>query len=249
MLNQIYLILEKPSLHKFGKFINFVIFSLIILSVASFFLSTVKEFSHYKNTFDMIENVVMVIFSIELFLRLISIGNNPRFVGFKGKLKYLKEPFVIIDILVLIPFYLSFFGLDLIFLRVLRILRILKLLRYEQYSFDMTLWHILKENKEKFLVVMQLSAILMFISAPLMYYIEHSAQPEVFSSIPDALWWSVITFTTVGYGDMYPITSLGKVIASFLSVLGIAFYAIPGAIFTSALLEKLKLRESDKKKD
>ena len=120
----------------------------------------------------------------------------------------------------------------------------MKILRYEQYnSFDITLWHILKENKDKFMVVIQLSSILMLVSAPIMYYLENSVQPEIFSSIPSALWWSVITFTTVGYGDMYPITTLGKIVASFLSVLGIAFYAIPGAIFTSALLEKLKQRE------
>jgi voltage-gated potassium channel len=186
----------------------------------------------------------MVIFSFELLLRFISIGQDPRYEGLEGRLKYIKEPFVIIDILVLLPYYLTIAGIDLIFLRILRVFRIMKILRYEQYnSFDITLWHILKENKDKFMVVIQLSSILMLVSAPIMYYLENSVQPEIFSSIPSALWWSVITFTTVGYGDMYPITTLGKIVASFLSVLGIAFYAIPGAIFTSALLEKLKQRE------
>ncbi len=246
MLNTIYLILEKPSQHKVGKYINQYIFALIVISIISFFLSTVKDYSQYSNIFNTIEHMVMIIFSIELLLRFIAIGEDPRYEGIRGRLKYLKEPFVIIDILVLLPYYLVLSGVELVFLRALRVLRIVKLLRYEQYnSFDITLWHILKENKDKFIVVLQLSTVLMLLSAPIMYYLETSVQPEVFSSIPAAFWWSVITFTTVGYGDMYPITTLGKMVASFLSVLGIAFYAIPGAIFTSALLDKLKKREGN----
>jgi voltage-gated potassium channel len=124
-------------------------------------------------------------------------------------------------------------------------MRIFKLLKYEQYTtFDMVLWKIIKENKEKFFVIVQLAIILMLVGAPLMYFIEHDAQPEIFSSIPETLWWAIITFTTIGYGDMYPITALGKIVASFLSVLGIVFYTVPGAIFTSALLEKLNQRKN-----
>ncbi len=244
MLNNLYLILEKPSLHRFGKYVNQCIFALIIISILSFFLSTVPEYFIYSNIFNNIEHFVMIVFSIELILRFIAIGNDSRYQGLYGRLKYIKEPFVIIDILVLLPYYLVLSGIDLIFLRALRVLRIFKLLRYEQYnSFDIILWHIVRENKDKFMVVVQLSTIIMLISAPIMYYLENTVQPDVFSSIPDALWWSVITFTTVGYGDMYPITAFGKIMASFLSILGIAFYAIPGAIFTSALLDKLKKRE------
>jgi voltage-gated potassium channel len=207
----------------------------------SFFLSTVQEYNKYTNIFNIIETIVMLVFTFELIIRFIAIGEDEKFSGFYGRLKYLKQPFVIIDIIVLLPYYFTLAGFDLIFLRVLRVFRILKLLRYEQYnSFDMTLLHILKDNKEKFIVILQLSSVLMLISAPMMYYLEYDAQPEVFSSIPAALWWSVITFATVGYGDMYPITALGKIVASLVSVLGIAFYAIPGAIFTSALLDELK---------
>jgi voltage-gated potassium channel len=179
-------------------------------------------------------------------LRFIVIGQDERFSGLNGRFKYLFEPFVIIDLLVLVPYFMLYFwGLDFVFLRVLRIMRIFKLLRYEDYNtFDITLWKIIKDNKEKFFVVIQLASILMLVSAPLMYFIEHNAQPEVFSSIPESLWWSIITFTTIGYGDMYPITGLGKIVASFLSVLGIVFYTIPGAIFTSALLDKLNQRKS-----
>jgi voltage-gated potassium channel len=246
MLNNLYLILEKPSRHILGRTINFIIFTMIIISIIAFFLSTVPEYFIYNNIFNLIEHITMIFFTVELVLRFIAIGQDERFQGFKGRLRYLKEPFVIIDILVLLPYYLYYFlSIDFTVLKVLRIMRIFKLLRYEQYStFDIVLWKIIKENKEKFFVIVQLATILMLVSAPLMYFIEHDAQPEIFSSIPETLWWAIITFTTIGYGDMYPITALGKIVASFLSVLGIVFYTVPGAIFTSALLEKLNQRKN-----
>jgi voltage-gated potassium channel len=246
MLNNLYLILEKPSRHILGRIINLFIFTMIIISIIAFFLSTVPKYFIYNNIFNLIEHITMIFFTIELVLRFIAIGQDERFQGFKGRLRYLKEPFVIIDILVLLPYYLYYFlSIDFTVLKVLRIMRIFKLLRYEQYStFDIVLWKIIKENKDKFFVIVQLATILMLVSAPLMYFIEHDAQPEVFSSIPETLWWAIITFTTIGYGDMYPITALGKIVASFLSVLGIVFYTVPGAIFTSALLEKLNQRKN-----
>jgi len=191
----------------------------------------------------------MIIFTIELFFRFFSIGIDSRYCGIKGKINYIKKPFIFIDILVLIPFYVSFFGIDFVFLRVLRLIRLFKLFRHTRYEqFDDTIFQIIKENKSKFVVVLYISTILVLITAPIMYYLEYNSQPEVFSSIPAALWWTTVTFTTVGYGDMYPVTSLGKVLATVVSVFGIAFYAIPGSIFTSALLDKIK-QEREQKND
>jgi len=134
----------------------------------------------------------------------------------------------------------------------LRLLRIFKLFRHTQYDkFDDILLEIFKENKSKFMVVLIISAVLIVFTAPIIYYLEKAAQPDVFSSMPAALWWTVVTFTTVGYGDMYPVTALGRILSTIISVLGISFYAIPGAIFTSALLNKLNAQDECKqtKKD
>lgn len=161
-------------------------------------------------------------------------------------------PFMIIDLLVLLPFYLSFFNIDLGFLRTLRVLRIFKLFRLAKFvEFDNILAQIFSEKKEEFIFVIVASIIILFTITPLVFYFEHDAQPEVFKSMFDTLWWAVVTFTTIGYGDMYPITGMGRVFTTLLSVLGIAFYAIPGSIFTSALLEKMhdKKRLKDKQHD
>lgn len=247
MKNSIYLILEKPTSHRFGKWMNLFIFFLVVMSTISLYLSSVKDLKSYSAIFDLIELIAMVFFTIELILRFIVIGEDEKYKGFYGRLKYCLHPFIIIDLLVVIPYYLLFFGIDLIFLRVLRLLRIFKLFRHTQYDkFDDILLEIFKENRSKFVVVLNISTILIIFTAPVIYYLEKAVQPEVFSSMPAALWWTVITFTTVGYGDMYPVTALGRVLSTIISVLGISFYAIPGAIFTSALLNKINTQDGCK---
>ena len=247
MLNNIYLILEKPSEHPLGKLMNLFIFFLVVVSTIILYLSSVKELSPYFNMFESIELIVMIIFTIELIVRFVAIGENPKYQGIYGKLKYCTNPFIIIDFLVVVPYYLLFFGIDLIFLRILRLLRIFKLFRHTQYDrFDDIIVSIFKENSSKFIVVLIISAVLVEFTAPIIYYIERAAQPEVFSSMPAALWWTVVTFTTVGYGDMYPVTALGRIVSTIVSVLGISFYAIPGAIFTSALMNKLNTQDKCK---
>lgn len=248
MLNTLYLILEQPNEHRFGKGVQLLIFSVILISTLSLFLETVSSLKEYQVLFNTIEQITMMLFTIEIFLRFLSIYNHDEYQGVNGKLKFFTNPFIIIDLIVLIPYYFSFFGIDFLFLRVLRVLRIFKLFRHTKYDqFDDTILQILKENKSKFIVIFVISAILVFVTAPIMYYFERVAQPEVFSSIPAALWWTTVTFTTVGYGDMYPVTSLGKILATLVSVLGIAFYAIPGSIFTSALLDKIKQERENRK--
>jgi len=241
MLKNIYLLLEKPYKHKYGVAVQILIYSVIIISTLSIFLETVKDLQKYNHIFALIEDITMFIFSIEFILRVVSSFSQVTYKSLKSKISFFTNPFVIIDLIVLIPYYLSMFGLDFGFLRVLRILRVFKLIRHTKYDeFDNIIIDIIKERKEQFIVVLVVSSILICIASPFMYYLEHEAQPDIFSSIPAALWWTVVTFTTVGYGDMFPITTLGKILATFITVLGITFYAIPGAIFTSSLLDKIQ---------
>lgn len=226
------IIFKKPSEHRFGIAIQAFIFINILVSIVIMFLTTEKPLEEYTSIFNTINKVNMLIFTIEYICRLYATRKN--------RLKYALTPFMIIDLIVLLPFYLSFFNVEIGFLRALRVIRIFKLFRLAKFAhFDNILSEIISEKKEEFLFIIMSLAILLLTITPLVYYAEVKVQPEVFSSMATTLWWAVITFTTVGYGDMYPVSTLGRILTTFVSFLGIAFYAIPGSIFTSALLEKI----------
>jgi len=147
----------------------------------------------------------------------------------------------LIDALAIIPFYLSFLGIDARILRALRIMRIFRLLKLAKYVASLELiTKVIKERACDLIISLTMVIILILISASLMYFSERDMQPEAFSSIPAAMWWAVATLTTVGYGDIYPITILGKFLASCISILGIAAFAIPTGILSSAFSDALK---------
>ncbi len=241
----LYNILERPNLHKYGYIVQIIIYLNIFISIFVLFLETEESLKAYSNIFQNINYVNIAIFTIEYFLRIYAINYMKR----QSRIKYMFTPFMIIDLLVLLPFYLSFFNIDLGFLRTLRVLRIFKLFRIAKFvEFDNILAQIFTEKKEEFIFVLVASVIILFTITPLVFYFEHDAQPEVFKSMFDTLWWAVVTFTTIGYGDMFPITAMGRIFTTLLSILGIAFYAIPGSIFTSALLEKMDHKKKIKER-
>lgn len=238
---QLYNIFEKPTLHKYGKFIQIIIFANIFTNIAIIFLLTEPSLTKYKYIFRTINFINVMIFTLEYISRVYT-------YSFKNKNKIF-SPLMIIDLIALVPFYFSFLNVDLSFLRTLRVLRIFKLFRLAKFAeFDNIMKEIFKEKKEEFLYIAISLIILLFTITPLIYLFESKAQPEIFTSMSTSLWWAVITFTTVGYGDMYPVTTCGRILTSMVSFLGIAFYAIPGSIFTSALLEKVKDKKDRKKK-
>ena len=240
----LYTIFENPVEHKLGIPIQVFIFSNIIISIIVMFLQTEKELISYTPIFDIINTITVSIFSIEYILRIYSITHKKE----NSKLKYALTPFMLIDLIVLLPYYLSLLNLDLGFLRALRIIRIFKLFRLMKFAqFDNLISSIVKEKKEEFIFIAVTLFILVLTVTPLVYYFEKDAQPEVFTSMGTTMWWAIITFTTVGYGDMYPITIMGRILTTIVSFLGIAFYAIPGSIFTSALLEKINEKKEQKK--
>tara|TARA_Y100001968_G_scaffold302678_1_gene316191 strand:+ start:287 stop:760 length:474 start_codon:yes stop_codon:yes gene_type:complete len=152
----------------------------------------------------------------------------------------------IIDLLAVAPFYLAA-AVDLRGIRVFRLLRITRLLKLGRYNKAInTLGTAFKRSAPELLVFTVVTLMTLSISAMALYYAEHEAQPEVYSSLPVSLWWSVVTLTTVGYGDVYPITVLGKVVAAAVMLIGIGQIAIPTAIISSNLTELIK---SDKAKD
>ena len=151
----------------------------------------------------------------------------------------------------MLPFYLPFLSVDLRVLRmfrlfrIMRIMRIAKLARYSE-SLQMLL-RVVKSRREHLISAVFILLILLVVAASLMYYAEHDAQPKVFSSIPAAMWWAAATLTTVGYGDAYPVTAIGKVMAAIIAMLGIGMFALPTGILGAAFLEDLDSRKKNQR--
>jgi voltage-gated potassium channel len=235
---RIYEILEvaRPG-DTLSRVVDISLVSLVAVNVLAVILNSVDDLAiRYEAGFLAFEVFSVVIFSIELALRIwISVETSrPDTRG--SRLRYIFSPLAIADILAIIPFYLSaMFSLDLRFLRILRLLRLFKLTRYSGALAGVK--EVLRVNRGAFVSAFAMLILAMIVSASVMYIVENEAQPEAFSSIPAAMWWAVATLTTVGYGDVTPITGLGKMIASVITILGVCMVALPTSIMASGFLD------------
>ena len=246
---RIYQILELgPEGDLQSRLYDLALIVLILLNALAVLLESVQSLANqYHVQFAWFEACSVAIFAIEYVLRLWSCVENETFQsGGRGRFQYAMTPMALIDLLAFLPFFLSWiFPLDLRVLRMLRLVRLVRLLKLARYSEALrALGNILISKKEELVVTVGLGVILLTISSSLMYFAEHEAQPEVFSSIPAAMWWGVVTLTTVGYGDLYPITTLGKILGAFISVLGIGMFALPAGIFGAGIVEWAEKKSS-----
>jgi voltage-gated potassium channel len=224
------------------------IVALITLNVLSVILETVKSLStQYEAFFHNFELFSVIIFTIEYLLRLWTANMEE---GYKhpiiGRGKWALTPLAMVDLLAILPFYLPvFIPLDLRFIRALRLFRLFRLLKMGRYSESMkTFGNVIKNKKEELFVTLFGLTILLVIASSLMYYFENAAQPEAFSSIPAAMWWGVATLTTVGYGDVYPITPIGKFLGAIIAILGIGMFALPAGILGSGFVEEMQKKRT-----
>ena len=234
------------------KVINVFIITLIILNVVAVMLETVQsihnqytEFCHY---FDLVS---VIIFTIEYVLRVWSSNHDPRYAhSVKGRLKYIFSGAALIDLIAILPFYLhAFIGLDLRMLRILRLLRFFRLFRLTSYmKAAKMVSNVFKTRVNELLLSLVLILFLIVIASCLVYFAEHDAQPDKFTSIPATMWWAVVSLTTVGYGDMIPITTLGKVFGSTILLCGVALMALPAGIITVGFLDELNKNKRAKMK-
>lgn len=156
----------------------------------------------------------------------------------RDRLRYAVSPFALIDLIAVLPFYLPFLGVDLRFARAFRLLRLFRIAKVARYVRAVGVFaEVARAKREELVIAASLMAILLICASSLMYYAEHDAQPRVFSSIPAAMWWSIATLTTVGYGDVYPVTSAGRLVAGVVAVLGIGFFALPTAVLGAGFVE------------
>ena len=231
---------------EFGKWLHRFFIALILLNVIAVIIDSDPDMHEkYQSFFDIFEYISVAIFSLEYITRIfISVENeNPNnLTHFRLRLKYIFSVIGLIDLLAILPFYLSAFAVaDLRFLRLLRILRLFKLSHYfKGLNFFVT---VLKKEAMSISSAIFTMLVLVIISASLMYNLEHLAQPEAFTSIPDAIWWAVVTMTTVGYGDVTPVTIGGKFLATFIMLVGVGIVALPAGILAARFGDELQSRK------
>ncbi|CAN5789188.1 hypothetical protein BH11BAC3_BH11BAC3_26570 [soil metagenome] len=235
---------------KWDKILNGFIIILIILNVTAVMLETVYAIhAPHVKFFRIFDQVSVVIFTIEYVLRVWSCNHDPRYThSIKGRLKYMMSTYALIDLLAILPSYIHVMvGLDLRVLRILRLLRFLRLFRLTSYMKSARMVRsVFKTRANDLKLSLVLILFLIIIAACLVYFAEHNAQPEKFSSIPASIWWAVITVTSVGYGDIVPITTAGKVMTSMISLLGLAVFALPAGIITSGFLDEMRKPKKSK---
>jgi len=226
------------------KSINSFIVALILINTVAVILETVESiYTPYKTTFQLIEVFSVIIFSAEYILRVWSCTVMEKYRHpVKGRLKYIFSSGAIIDLLAILPFYVALNSrADLRFVRSLRLLRFFRFFKLGRYlNASKVISNVFKSKREELVLSFVITIFLIVIASCVMYYAEHDAQPDKFSSIPETMWWSVATLTTVGYGDEYPVTGLGKFLTACISILGIGMFALPAGILASGFRMNLR---------
>jgi voltage-gated potassium channel len=220
---------------KKGKYFDYFIQLIILLSLISFSLETLPNISEdLRLILEKFELVSIIIFSVEYLLRVL-VAKKP--------LSYVFSFYGVIDILAIFPFYLNRF-LDLRFLRAFRIFRIFRALKLIRYNKALNRFNVaFKIVKEELVLFFIVTLILLFITSAGIYSFENEAQPEVFKSIFHSAWWSIVTLTTVGYGDVYPITLGGRIFTFFVLIIGIGIVAVPAGLVGTALSKARSLED------
>ncbi|CAH0995674.1 hypothetical protein EMA8858_01799 [Emticicia aquatica] len=231
---------RKPGL---GFWVNIILTAIISLNALAIILDTVPSLQ--KKYHDIIldfEVFSVVIFTIEYCLRLWScVEESAHSHPIKGRLKFIFSIWGLVDLLSILPFYVSIFLTDLGFIRILRLLRMLRLFRVSKYFHALrVIQNVIKEKREELVLSFVFIFFILIISSSTVYYVEHEAQPEKFTSIPEAMWWGVNAMTTVGYGDLRPITSVGKILGGIIAILGVALFALPTGILASGFAEQIR---------
>jgi len=248
---KVYLLLDPADGNtKWDKIINAFIVGLIILNTIAVILETVDAvYEVNKKLFTSFEVFSVAIFSIEYLLRLWSCTAVKKYQHpVTGRLKYMLSTGAIVDLMAILPFYLPLFTMyDLRFIRILRLLRFFRFFKLGRYlNASYVIRNVFKAKKEELVLSFVITLFLIIVASSVMYHAEHDSQPDKFSSIPETMWWSVATLTTVGYGDTYPITSLGKFLTACISIMGIGLFALPAGILASGFSDEFRKMKTGK---
>jgi voltage-gated potassium channel len=243
--NRVYDVLEPAGAGNTAALIfGYFIIGLIVLNISVMILESVNSFyENYFRFFIFVSALSLVVFSIEYALRLWTCNVSQEYKNpVSGRLKWIFTPYAMIDLLAILPFYMfAIFGVDVTGLVVLRIFRVFKIVRYSDSINNIIA--VLKNERDTLVTAYAVLFIVLIVAATLMFQFENAAQPEAFSSIPATMWWGVITLTTVGYGDITPITAPGKIFGSIIALIGIGIFALPAGILASGFAKQLERSE------
>jgi voltage-gated potassium channel len=219
--------------------------ALIGLNVVALVVGTVPRVSAtYERELFLFEALSIAAFSLEYLARLWASGADPRYAGPRGPLRWARTPMAIVDLLAILPFFMPRGAVDLRFLRAMRLFRVMRIAKLGRYSDALQLLgRVMARKRGELVAVFAILAMLLLSASSLMYFAEAEVQPSAFGSIPRAFWWGIVTLTTVGYGDVYPVTGVGKLIAAAVAVLGIGLFALPAGILGSGFVEEVAARK------
>jgi len=223
-----------------GRIFDLVVQILIVLSIVTFSVETLPDLdTGTRGLLEITEVIIVIIFTLEYLLRL--------YVAEK-KISYVLSFYGVVDLIAILPFYILS-GVDLQSVKVFRMLRFFRAIKLFRYNKAMgrflRAFTIIKEEIILFTVV---TAMLLYLSAVGIYYFENEAQPEAFKSIFHSLWWAVATLTTVGYGDIYPVTIGGRIFTFFILMIGLGIIAVPAGLLASAL-STVRMEDQDQEEE
>ncbi len=200
--------------------------------------------ARHAAAFAAFELVSVVVFSVEYLLRLWSCTDHPSFgERLRDRARYAVRPMALIDLVAILPAFVSAGGIDLRFMRSVRLLRLARALKFARYSSALqTVGAVVRAKRDELALTVLLAAILLVTAAGGIYFAENDAQPDKFASIPEAMWWAIATLTTVGYGDVYPVTLMGRIFGGLVAVTGVGLFALPAGILAGGFAEELQRR-------
>lgn len=215
-----------------NKYVDNFLIGLIILNFIVFIFQTdIGFYNNFKIYINKLELISIVIFTFEYFLRVISLE----------KFREIFKPLMIIDFLAVFPYYLSFVTINTVFLRVLRVLRLFRIAKLARYTTALEkIKTSFTKRKDELIVTLIIFLIGLTISSIAIYFAENSTGSQVFASIPSSFWWSVVTCTSVGYGDAYPITTAGKFIGALTAIMGVGLHALLIGVVGAAFIDITK---------
>ncbi|MBQ4377844.1 MAG: ion transporter [Treponema sp.] len=220
---------------------DFFIMTLICVNSLSVFIETFPISSDFESILYKIEFFSIIIFSVEYLLRLWTADYlYENLSGLKARIKYAFSFMALIDLFAILPFYIPFFvKVDLRVLRMLRLIRLSRIIKVNRYTTALyKVIEVVRKKSSELISAIFMLFILMLISSILIYYIESPSQPEVYKNALSGLWWSIAIFTSVWLGDIYPITTAGKILCALMAILGVAIIAVPTGIISSGFVEE-----------
>ena len=241
MFKSIYLNLNfGQSKKKFSIIQKIIIFLILSSSIIVVFETEKNIYQKYKEFFDFSKYFFGIIFSIEYFLRILTAGYSKKYKGISGRISYIFSFWTLIDLIAILPFFIS--GVNETFLlRLFRLIRLFSVIRIGRYSSALkNVLDAISDRKQELFFAIAISSTVLIISSTFMYLLEAEHQPDAFGSIIRSIWWAAAALTTVGYGDVYPVTALGKVFAVISAFSSIGIVALPAGILAGSFTEKFK---------